>query len=75
MLRIRTGLTILFLGFLQAATALAADTPTVLITGASRGIGLELARQYAERGWHVIATARTPGEATALKAIAKATRT
>ena len=42
-----------------------------LITGASRGIGLELARQYAERGWQVIATARAPGEAAALKDIAK----
>src|SRR4051794_39153984 len=32
--------------------------PTVLITGANRGIGLELARQYAADGWSVIATAR-----------------
>jgi NAD(P)-dependent dehydrogenase (short-subunit alcohol dehydrogenase family) len=32
--------------------------PTVLITGANRGIGLEFARQYAEAGWQVIATAR-----------------
>ena len=32
--------------------------PTVLITGANRGIGLELARQYAANGWNVIATAR-----------------
>lgn len=32
--------------------------PTVLITGANRGIGLELARQYAADGWTVIATAR-----------------
>lgn len=50
------------------ATA-AADPPTVLITGANRGIGLELARQYAERGWNVIATARKPAEAGSLKAI------
>ncbi len=34
------------------------SAPTVLITGANRGMGLELARQYAERGWNVIATAR-----------------
>ncbi len=32
--------------------------PTVLITGANRGIGLELARQYAADGWTVIATVR-----------------
>jgi NAD(P)-dependent dehydrogenase (short-subunit alcohol dehydrogenase family) len=32
--------------------------PTVLLTGANRGIGLEFARQYAADGWHVIATAR-----------------
>jgi NAD(P)-dependent dehydrogenase (short-subunit alcohol dehydrogenase family) len=32
--------------------------PTVLITGANRGIGLELARQYSSDGWDVIATAR-----------------
>jgi NAD(P)-dependent dehydrogenase (short-subunit alcohol dehydrogenase family) len=32
--------------------------PTVLITGANRGIGLEFARQYSKDGWDVIATAR-----------------
>jgi NAD(P)-dependent dehydrogenase (short-subunit alcohol dehydrogenase family) len=32
--------------------------PTVLITGANRGIGLEFARQYSQAGWDVIATAR-----------------
>jgi NAD(P)-dependent dehydrogenase (short-subunit alcohol dehydrogenase family) len=32
--------------------------PSVLITGANRGIGLEFARQYADAGWAVIATAR-----------------
>jgi len=32
--------------------------PTILITGANRGIGLEFARQYASDGWDVIATAR-----------------
>ena len=30
--------------------------PTVLITGANRGIGLEFARQYSADGWDVIAT-------------------
>jgi len=32
--------------------------PTVLITGANRGIGLEFARQYSQDGWDVIGTAR-----------------
>lgn len=42
------------------AEALKKDAPTVLITGANRGIGLELARQYAAGGWNVIATSRHP---------------
>ncbi|WP_419813812.1 SDR family oxidoreductase [Glacieibacterium sp.] len=32
--------------------------PRVIIIGASRGIGLELARQYAGAGWEVLATVR-----------------
>jgi len=43
---------------------------TVLVTGANRGIGLEFARQYAERGWKVIATTRDPAKATELQDIA-----
>lgn len=39
---------------------------TALIVGASRGIGLGLARELAGRGWHVIATARHPAGATGL---------
>jgi NAD(P)-dependent dehydrogenase (short-subunit alcohol dehydrogenase family) len=41
----------------------------VLITGASRGLGLEFARQYAADGWRVIAGCRKPAAAKALKAI------
>ncbi len=32
--------------------------PTILISGAGRGLGLELARQYAADGWRVIGTVR-----------------
>lgn len=34
--------------------------PSVLITGANRGLGLEFAKQYAANGWQVIAANRTP---------------
>ena len=33
---------------------------TVLITGCSSGFGLEIARDFLERGWNVVATMRTP---------------
>ena len=42
---------------------------TVLITGANRGIGLELSRQYSAAGWHVIGTARKPESAPELSAL------
>ena len=34
--------------------------PSVLITGASRGLGREFVRQYENAGWRVIATCRDP---------------
>jgi NAD(P)-dependent dehydrogenase (short-subunit alcohol dehydrogenase family) len=40
--------------------------PTILVTGASRGIGLEFVRQYASAGWDVIACARDPARAQGL---------
>ena len=40
--------------------------PTVLITGANRGLGLEYARQYLADGWKVIATCRNPAGASEL---------
>jgi NAD(P)-dependent dehydrogenase (short-subunit alcohol dehydrogenase family) len=43
--------------------------PRVLVTGAGRGIGLELARQYAADGWEVIATVREPAKADELAAL------
>jgi NAD(P)-dependent dehydrogenase (short-subunit alcohol dehydrogenase family) len=44
---------------------------TCLITGANRGIGLELARQCAAGGMQVLATCRDPDHATALQALAQ----
>ncbi len=44
--------------------------PTVLITGAGRGLGLELARQYLADGWQVIACARSPERCPELHALA-----
>lgn len=43
---------------------------TILIVGASRGLGLGLARQFSSQGWQVIATVRDPARADALKALA-----
>src|SRR5262245_4440017 len=46
----------------------------VLITSASRGIGLEFARQYAEDGWQVFAACRDPASAAKLEPIVKAAK-
>ena len=43
--------------------------PRVLITGASRGLGLEHAKQYLAKGWKVVATARNPEAAPGLQAL------
>ena len=37
--------------------------PTLLITGANRGIGLELCKQYLAEGWNVHACCRKPSKA------------
>jgi NAD(P)-dependent dehydrogenase (short-subunit alcohol dehydrogenase family) len=47
------------------------ETGTVLVSGTNRGIGLAMVRNYAERGWNVIATVRKPESATDLQAVAK----
>jgi NAD(P)-dependent dehydrogenase (short-subunit alcohol dehydrogenase family) len=41
----------------------------VLVTGARRGIGLELVRQYAADGYEVIATCRDPDRADELRSV------
>ncbi len=43
---------------------------TVLITGSSTGHGLAFVKDYAERGWDVIATCRSPDKAERLQAVA-----
>lgn len=43
-----------------------------LVTGASRGLGLEFTRQLLASGWHVVAACRRPGRATALNGLAGA---
>lgn len=43
--------------------------PTLLITGANRGIGLEFVRRYAADGWSVIACCRDPQTATDLRGV------
>ena len=45
---------------------------TVLITGSARGIGFQLAKQYAQAGDRVVATCRSPEKATQLNAAAAA---
>lgn len=70
--RITVGCALMTSGLLMATTGQAAEAGTVLVTGANRGIGLEFARQYAAKGYKVIATARKPSEATELNALAKA---
>jgi len=46
--------------------------PTVLVTGASRGLGLEFVRQYAYLGWEVHACVRAPEGAQGLQSLAAA---
>ena len=43
--------------------------PSVLITGANRGLGLEFTRQYAADGWRVFAACRDPAGAKDLAAV------
>jgi NAD(P)-dependent dehydrogenase (short-subunit alcohol dehydrogenase family) len=49
-------------------------TETALIVGASRGLGLGLAREYSSRGWRVIGTVRSASPAAGLHALADETK-
>jgi NAD(P)-dependent dehydrogenase (short-subunit alcohol dehydrogenase family) len=41
--------------------------PSIMITGANRGLGLEFARQYAADGWRIFAACRNPDAAADLR--------
>jgi len=45
--------------------------PTILITGANRGIGLELTGQFSADGWEVLACCRNPVDAGALRELSE----
>lgn len=47
--------------------------PSILITGANRGLGLEFTRQYAKVGWRVFACCRNPAKAAELKTLSEQT--
>jgi NAD(P)-dependent dehydrogenase (short-subunit alcohol dehydrogenase family) len=48
--------------------------PSVLITGANRGLGLEFTKQYAADRWRVFAACRHPAAAAELRQVADAHR-
>lgn len=68
---IQSVLAVVLIIFLSAApqTAAADDQKSILITGASTGIGRNLAEALAEKGYHVYAGARKEGDLAELEAI------
>jgi NAD(P)-dependent dehydrogenase (short-subunit alcohol dehydrogenase family) len=44
--------------------------PSALITGANRGLGLEVARQYLAEAWQVYAACRDPSSTSELRQLA-----
>jgi NAD(P)-dependent dehydrogenase (short-subunit alcohol dehydrogenase family) len=57
----RVALSNLLLAAAFAAAPCLASAETVFITGANSGLGLEFAKQYAAKGWTIIATHRRSG--------------
>src|SRR5215831_3886544 len=45
--------------------------PSIMITSANRGLGLEFVRQYAADGWRIFAACRNPGAADDLQKLAR----
>jgi NAD(P)-dependent dehydrogenase (short-subunit alcohol dehydrogenase family) len=62
----------IFLTQFSPVTAAVFDnaSPTILITGSNRGLGLEFTRQYAAAGWNIIASCRNPATAKELQQLA-----
>ena len=58
---VQSGVFTVLLVLLMATLPGAAIADTVLITGANSGLGLEFTKQFATRGWTVIATHRRTG--------------
>jgi NAD(P)-dependent dehydrogenase (short-subunit alcohol dehydrogenase family) len=75
-MRLRNAVAIACVVLLSAVTTIAQTLKpgTVLVTGSNRGLGLEFVKQYAERGWDVIATARDPDGAKELRELAAKNR-
>lgn len=46
-------------------------SPSILVSGANRGLGLEFVRQYSEAKWHVHACCRNPAKAKDLQDLAQ----
>src|SRR5262249_171 len=61
--------------FAAHAATFKPGAPTVIITGANRAIGLELAKQYAGLDWNVIATSRRPPDDKGLGELAELAKT
>jgi len=62
----------IIIGLVCFVAADIARADTVLITGSNRGLGFQFAKQYAEKGYTVIATSRSPKDDVELKALAAA---
>lgn len=59
---------LIVLGFMSFSNiASSSEKGTVLITGANRGVGLAMVKKFHAEGYDVIATARKPEKASALK--------
>ncbi|MFJ3789398.1 SDR family NAD(P)-dependent oxidoreductase [Kitasatospora sp. NPDC090091] len=53
---------------LASAARAASAAPVAVVTGASRGLGLALARALAAEGWHLVVTARNAAELSVVAA-------